>query len=81
MSDASHFQIMASECIQRRSRYQEKIQNLAQQHLKIETLEAWDFGYLKTTMCSYLNAKMDMTQFFEPHGQGLLPNLVLIFAL
>ncbi|MGZ3797398.1 MAG: M3 family metallopeptidase [Pseudobdellovibrionaceae bacterium] len=60
------FKDWKKETSSRRSLYQKKTQMLAQEHLNIENLEAWDFGYLEGRLCSYNNAKVDLSNFYEP---------------
>lgn len=53
-------------CAERRGRYQNKINALAQTYLNLETLAPWDERYLKTKISGYNQAEADMNGFFGP---------------
>ena len=53
-------------CRQRVSRYKQKEKRLAQKYLNTEDLQPWDYGFLKSQICSYNQTQVDLTNFYEP---------------
>lgn len=55
-----------AQCRLRVSRYKQKENQLAQKYLNAENLQPWDYGFLKSQMCSYNQSQVDLTNFYEP---------------
>lgn len=63
---AAIFKSWPQDCKNRRDSYQQKTQSWAQNFLKIENLEPWDWSFLNAKLCSYSQARMDFTHFLKP---------------
>lgn len=60
------FQSWPEECKKRSAQFQAKAKKIAQKYLEVEELAPWDYRYLNTKLCSYNQAEVDMTNFYQP---------------
>jgi oligoendopeptidase F len=56
----------SEELKKRKKDLRKKQKDLGQKLLGVEDLMPWDYGFLKNTMCRDNNARVDITNFFEP---------------
>ena len=60
------FSNWAELCKNKKSLFKEKTQKLANQYLNVDQMEAWDYSYLKSKVCSYNQSEVDLTDFLMP---------------